>query len=96
MVVGFTTTSAVSAYQHYSCEFEPRSWRDVLDATLCDKVCHSFATEGRWFSPVTLVSPINKTDRHDITEILLKVALNIITITLLYIIYVKLITMTLR
>jgi hypothetical protein len=26
--------------------------------------------------------PINKTDRYDITEILLKVALNIITITL--------------
>jgi hypothetical protein len=81
MVVGFTTTSAISAYQHYSCEFEPRSWRDVLDATLCDKVCQSLATEGRWFSPVTLVSPTNKTDRHDITEILLKVALNIITLT---------------
>ena len=22
------------------CEFEPRSWRGVLDTTLCDKVCH--------------------------------------------------------
>ena len=31
-----------------------------------------------WFSPV---SSINKTDRHDITEILLKVALNTITLT---------------
>ena len=30
----------------------------------------------RQFSPGTLVSPINKTDCHDITEILLKVALN--------------------
>jgi hypothetical protein len=30
---------------------------------------------GRWFSPV---SSINKIDRHDITEILLKVALNTI------------------
>jgi len=39
MVVGFTTTSAISAYHHYTCEFEPRSWRDVLDTTLCDKVC---------------------------------------------------------
>jgi hypothetical protein len=28
--------------------------------------------------------PINKTDRHDITEILLKVALNTITITIVY------------
>ena len=29
-----------------------------------------------WFSPGTPVSSINKTDRHDITEILLKVALS--------------------
>ena len=33
---------------------------------------------GRWFSPCTPVSYTNKTDRHDITEILLKVALNTI------------------
>ena len=33
---------------------------------------------GRWFSPGTLVSSTNITDRHDITEILLKVALNTI------------------
>jgi hypothetical protein len=33
---------------------------------------------GLWFSRGTLVSSTNKTDRHDITEILLKVALNII------------------
>jgi len=31
---------------------------------------------GRWFSPAPPVSSTNKTDRHDITEILLKVALN--------------------
>jgi hypothetical protein len=31
-----------------------------------------------WFSPCTPVSSTNKTDRHDITEILLKVALNTI------------------
>jgi hypothetical protein len=30
---------------------------------------------GRWFSPGAQVSSTNKTDRHDITEILLKVAL---------------------
>ena len=38
----------------------------------------------RWFSPGTLVSTTNKTGHHDITEmpVLLKVALNIITITL--------------
>jgi hypothetical protein len=31
---------------------------------------------GGWFSPGTPVSSTNKTDRHDISEILLKVALN--------------------
>jgi hypothetical protein len=33
---------------------------------------------GRWFSPGPPVSSTNKTDRHDISEILLKVALNTI------------------
>ena len=31
---------------------------------------------GQWFSPGTLVSSTNKIDHYDITEILLKVALN--------------------
>jgi hypothetical protein len=52
-----------------------RSWWGVLEpTTLCDKVCQWLAT-GRWFSPV---SSTNKTNRHDIAEILLKVALNTI------------------
>ena len=71
MVVGFSTTCAISAYHHWSCEFKPRSWRGVLDTTICDKVWLRLAT-GRWFSPDTLVSSTNKTDCHDITEILLK------------------------
>ena len=37
------------------CEFEPRSWRGILDTTLWDMG--------------TVVSSTNKTDRHDITEI---------------------------
>ena len=45
--------------------------------TLCDKVYQWLAT-GRWFSAGPLVSSINKTDRHDIAEILLKVTLNTI------------------
>ena len=45
--------------------------------TLCDKVCQWLAT-GRWFSPGTPVSSTYKTDNYIITEILLKVALNII------------------
>jgi len=51
--------------------------RGALDTTLCDKVYQWLAT-GRWFFPGTPVSTTNKTDRHDITEILLKVALNTI------------------
>jgi hypothetical protein len=39
--------------------------------TLYDKVCQWLAT-GRWFSPGHPVSSTNKTDRNDITEILLK------------------------
>jgi hypothetical protein len=62
--------------------FEPRWWRGVLDATLCDKVCEWLAT-GQWFSPV---SSFIKTDHHDITEILLKVALNTINQSTIYII----------
>ena len=55
----------------------------VLDTTLCDKVCQWLAA-CQWFSLGTPVSSTNKTDRHDIyknvTEILLKVALNTITL----------------
>ena len=42
--------------------------------TLCDKVCQWLATV-LWFSPGPSVSSTNKTDRQDITEILLTVAL---------------------
>jgi hypothetical protein len=53
--------------------------RGVFDTTLCNKVCQWLAT-GQWFSPGTTISSTNKTDRHDITEKLLKVTL--ITINL--------------
>jgi hypothetical protein len=42
--------------------------------TLCDKVWQWLAT-GLWFSQSPPVSSINRTDHHDINEILLKVAL---------------------
>jgi len=60
-------TYGISVYHHRRCEFEPRSWRGVLDPALSDNV-----------SPGTSVSFINKTDRHDITELLVKVALSTI------------------
>ena len=42
----------------------------------------SVTATGRCFFPCISVSSTNKTDRHDITEILLKIALNTITLTL--------------
>ena len=50
----------------------------VRDTTSCDKVCQ-WLEAGQWFSPGTHVSSTNKTDCQDITETLLKVALNTIT-----------------
>jgi hypothetical protein len=58
-------------------QFETCPRRGVLDTTLYDKVCQ-WHTTGLWFSPGTPVSSTNKTDRYDITEILLKVVLNAI------------------
>ena len=49
-----------------------RAW----GTTLCDTVCQWWLATGRWYSPGPPVSSTNKTDHHDITEILLKVALN--------------------
>jgi hypothetical protein len=68
----------IRAYHHLSCEFEARSFRGVLETTLCDKVCQWLAT-GRWYSPNTPVSSTNKTDRHNIADMLLNVVLNTIT-----------------
>ena len=75
MVVGCTTTYAISVSHPQCCELESNSWRGVLDTTLCDDVCQWFAA-GRWFSLDIPVSSTNNTDRHDITEIVVKVALN--------------------
>ena len=36
MVVGFATTCAINAHHHTSYESESRSWRGVLDTTVCD------------------------------------------------------------
>jgi hypothetical protein len=82
MIVGFITTCTINDYHHWRCEFEFHSWRGVFDATLCDKVCQWLAI-GRWFSLGTPVSSTNKTDHHNITEILLKVGLFTIILVLI-------------
>jgi hypothetical protein len=55
-----------------------RVWQGPLDTILCDKAGQCLAA-GWLFSPGTAVTSANKTDRHDIAEILLKMALNTIT-----------------
>jgi hypothetical protein len=61
----------------YNNEIVPKSGQQIGYAIELPsqymKVC-------QWFSTGTSVSSSNKTDRHDITEILLKVTLIIITI----------------
>ena len=80
--------SWICNFLYNQCLSPPKLWvwiplmAGVLDTTLCDKVCHWLVT-GQWFSPGTPVSSVNKTDNHDIAEILLKVALNTITPCLL-------------
>ena len=68
MEVRFTAIYAISAFHHQCCEFESRSWRGVLDTIL--RIKFSVSCDR------SVVFSTNKTDRHDITEILLKVVLN--------------------
>jgi len=61
---------SVPIYHHWCFEFESRSGRDVQHYVI------KFVSDLRqWFSPDAPVSSTNKTDHHDITEILLKVVL---------------------
>jgi hypothetical protein len=76
MVVVFTTTYANIVYHHSSRDLESRLWR-VYTIQHYVRVCQWLAT-GRWFSLGPLVSSTHKTDSHDKSEILLKMALNTI------------------
>jgi hypothetical protein len=75
MVVGFTTTYATSVYRHWYCEFKSRSGRGVQYYVI--KFVSDLRQVGG-FHRVLRFSSTNKTDRHDITDILLKVTLNTI------------------
>ena len=74
--------SWISNYMCNQClsplTFEYRSC-EVFDTTLSDNACQWIAAV-RWFSPDTQASS-TKTDRHDITEILMKMVLNTINHT---------------
>jgi hypothetical protein len=85
MVVGFTTTNAISTYHHWCCEFESRSGRGVQHYEI--KFVSDLRQNGV-FLRVLLFPPPIKLDCHDITEILLKVALNTIKQTNKQVIFV--------
>jgi hypothetical protein len=70
VVVGFTTTYAISADHHWCCEFE--SGRVVQHYVI------KYVSDLRQVGDFLRVPrfPSYKTDRHDITNLLLKVALN--------------------
>ena len=71
MVVGFTTTLATKVVSLSPVHGEVYSIQHYVISFVSD------LWQVGGFSPGTLVSSTNKTDSHDITEIVLKVALNI-------------------
>ena len=73
--------SSETAWQNKMKFYRNFSLQGVLDKALCDKVCQWLGA-GWWVSPGTPVSSNNKAVCHDIAEILMKVALNTITLTL--------------
>jgi hypothetical protein len=80
VVVGFTTTCAVSAYHHQVVSSNPVHG----EVYLIQHYVIKFVSDLRQVSGFFLGTPVsftNKTDRQDITEILLKVALNTINQT---------------
>ena len=79
MVVGFTATYAISDYHHSCCEFESRSG----EVSSIQHYVIKFVSDLRQVGGLlgyTGFPPTIKLDRHDITEILLNVALNTITL----------------
>ena len=80
MVVGFTTTYAISAYYHWCCEFESRSGWGVQHYVI------KFVSDLRQVGGFLRV--LRFPPRHDITEILLKVTLNTIKQTNILTLYI--------
>jgi hypothetical protein len=76
IVVGYITTYAISAYHHWSCEFKSRSGEVYLIQHYAIKIVRNLRQVGGFLSST------NKTGRQDITELLLNVALNTITLIL--------------
>ena len=59
----------------FNCEVRIALMGGVLATIFCNNGCQ-WLPAGRWFLPGTPVFSTNKTGHHDITEVLLKVALS--------------------
>jgi hypothetical protein len=81
MVVGFTTTYAISVNPPNIVSLNPAHHEVYSIQHYVIMFVRAIRAAG-WFSVGTRVSSTNITDCHDITEILLKVALNTTTLTL--------------
>jgi hypothetical protein len=82
IVVGFTTAYATVPFTTEVVNSNPVHHAEYSIQHNVIKFVNDFAT-GRWFSPGYPVFSTNETGYHDIAEILLKVALSIITLTLI-------------
>ena len=76
-VVGLPNNSYKSILRGFAPGFVNYKKRCTQLAAASDQV-YQLLPHGRWFSTGTLASSTTKTSRHDIAEILLKVALNTI------------------
>jgi hypothetical protein len=79
MVDGFTTTCAKVPNTTNIVSLNPTHGEVYSIQHYVIKYVSDFCQAGQWFSPGTPVSSTNKTDHHNIAEILLKVALSIRT-----------------
>ena len=79
MVVGLITTYALSAYHHQHCELEPRSGEIYSIQHYVIKFVSDLRQLGGFLW--VLFFSTDKTEHHDITEILLRVALSTLSQT---------------
>ena len=85
MEVGFTTTYAISHFTTKVVSSNPVHVEVYsIQHYVIKFVSYIVLATDQWFSLGILVSSGNKTDHHDITEILLKVALITLNLTIRY------------
>ena len=82
MLVAFTTTYTISAYHHNIVSSNPSHGKVYSIQHYVIK----FVSDLRQVSGFLLVLSTNKTDHHNITEILYKLALNTMTLTLSFVV----------